>query len=180
MLGGVGSAASGRIERGIPGLGACPFDNVASAGIRGTGNMSVSAEIHDFDAMDRQLLGGEVGGSADASAVKSLPVMLRPVAHGRKPRGPSALATDSAGGQSIAEIRRRQAEEDAVTQQEAERLFAQASELQTAGKTGVAKIYFQMAARRATGDLKDRAFAALRELNKPIQSASSGAPPSPR
>ena len=80
--------------------------------------------------------------------------------------------------QSIAEIRRQQADESLAaqneSQREAQRLFDQASELQAAGKPGVAKVYYRMAARRATGSLKDRAIAALRELSPSISPTQDG------
>jgi hypothetical protein len=168
-IGGIGNGAAGRSERGISGLGFRPFNNAAGGAAHSAGNMSVSAEIHDFEAADRQLLGDDLNRATDASG-KRLPVMLRSIA-GAKPRQRSALATDSAGGQSIGDIRRQQAAEDSASQTEAVRLFDQANELQAAGKTGVAKIYYRMAARRATGNLKERALAALGELSTPAQSA---------
>lgn len=180
-LGGVGSAASGRIERGIPGLGFRPFANSATGLARSGGDMSVHAEIQDLDAMDRALLGNDANKTADnespeAIALLKLPLMLRGVAGGG-PRGVSPLAADSAGSQSVAEIRRQQTHAASAaekeSQQEAQRLFDQASELQSAGKPGVAKVYYRMAARRATGNLRDRALAALRELSLPTQSASA-------
>ncbi|HEV3418307.1 MAG TPA: hypothetical protein VG056_15895 [Pirellulales bacterium] len=169
-FGGIGSGAAGGSEHGIPGLGFRPFNNMAGGAARGAGNMSVSAEIHDFEAADRELLGGDFNGAGNASG-EGLPVMLRSIA-GAKPRERSTMATDSAGGQSIGDIRRQQAAEDSASQTEAARLFDQAREFQAAGKTGVAKIYYRMAARRATGNLKERALAALGELSKPAQSAS--------
>jgi hypothetical protein len=151
-LGGIGSADSGRIERGIPGLGFRPFTNTDSGLARNGGNASVQAEIQGLDAMDRALLGND----ANPTAGKAL-------------RNSSPLAADSAGSQSIAALRRQQSEESsaaqAQSQQEAQRLFDQASELQAGGKPGVAKVYYRMAARRATGSLRDRAIAALRELS---------------
>ena len=82
----------------------------------------------------------------------------------------SPLVADAAGSESVADMRRQQAAADAVaekqTQDEAQRLFDQAGELQATGKPGVAKVYYRMAARRATGDLKERAIAALRELSR--------------
>ncbi|HEV2969150.1 MAG TPA: hypothetical protein VGY55_04110 [Pirellulales bacterium] len=170
-FGGFGDGASGRSENGIPGLGFHPFNNAAGGAARGASNMSVSAEIHDFEAADRQLLGGDFNQRADASLMK-LPIMLRS-AESQGPREQSALATDSAGGQSLGDIRRQQAAEDSAWQEEATRLFDQASALQAAGKTGVAKIYYRMAARRATGSLKERALAALGKLNSSAQSASA-------
>ena len=178
VLGGVGSSASGCNQRGIPGLGSRPFTNVAGGARGAAGSVSVTAEIHDFEAMDRQLLGEDFDRTADATtaadalAVRKLPIMLRPVV-GAKSLQPSALAADSTGSSSIADIRRQQAAEDSAAQEEAQRLFEQATELQSAGKPGVAKVYYQMVAHRATGDLKERAETAIRELSGPTQSASA-------
>jgi hypothetical protein len=160
-LGGVGSAASGRIERGIPGLGFRPFTDTESGLARSGGNVSVQAEIQDLDAMDRALLGDNTNKTA-----------------GEAPRQSSPLAADSAGSQSIAAMRRQQNEADSAAlqndQREAQRLFDLASELQAAGKPGVAKIYYRMVARRATGSLRDQAISALRELSQsaPVISAA--------
>ncbi len=180
MLGGTNSAASGRVERGMPGLGFRPFGNVATGSTRGGGTMSVHATIHDFDAMDRQLLGEGFDASAATTpareaALARLPVMLRPAPD--RLVGPSGsraapMAVDSTGGTSLADIRRQQSADDAALQQEAAALFQQASDLQAAGKPGVAKIYYQMAARRATGDLKVRALAELRRLSTAAQSVA--------
>src|SRR5262245_60381106 len=52
FLGGIGSSASGRVERGIPGLPSRPFTNSAIGTTTGAGNVSVSAQIHDLEAMD--------------------------------------------------------------------------------------------------------------------------------
>lgn len=159
-LGGVGSASSERVERGIPGLGFRPFTNTDSGLAHSGGNASLQAEIQDLDAMDRALLGDDANRTA-----------------GKAPRKSSPLAADSAGSQSIAAMRRQQAEESSAaqkeSQQEAQRLFDQASELQAAGKPGVAKVYYRMAARRATGSLRDRAVAALRELSLPASTSSA-------
>ncbi|HKD36789.1 MAG TPA: hypothetical protein VKB78_08305 [Pirellulales bacterium] len=179
VLGGTGIAISGRVETGIPGLGFRPFDNVATGGVCGASGASIHAEIQDLDEMDRALLAGGGGNvadntSPDSIAIQKLPVMLRPLARNAKgissSREPSPLLGDAAGSQSVADMRRQQAAADAVaetqTQGEAQRLFDQAGDLQAAGKPGVAKVYYRMAARRATGDLKDRAIAALRELSQ--------------
>jgi hypothetical protein len=177
FVGGVGSGASGCSEQGIPGLGSRLFFNVA--GDRAGGGLSVSAEIHDFDAMDRQLLGADFDrhsseeAAADAAIVRKLPIMLRPFVANRASQQ-SPLAVDAAGGSSLADIRRQQTAEDSAAQSDAQRLFDQAVELQTAGKLGVAKVFYQMAARRATGDLKRRAQAAIIELSTQQQSASAG------
>jgi hypothetical protein len=173
FAGGVSSAASGCSQGGVLGLGSRPFFNVARGG-----GVSVTAEIHDFDAMDKQLLGADFDrrasaeAMADAIAVRKLPIMLRPVVASNLPKS-SPLALDVAGGSSIAEMRRQQAAEDSAADREARRLFDQAVELQTAGKPGVAKVFYQMAARRATGELKERAQTAILELNSPKESAAT-------
>jgi hypothetical protein len=183
-LGGVGSAHSGRTETGIPGLGLRPFDNAAIGGVCAASGASVHAEIQDLDAMDRALLAGgnsAANASPDAVAFQKLPVMLRPLP--RNARGVSSvresspLVADAAGSESVADLQRQQAAADAVaeqqTQEEAQRFFDQAGELQAAGKPGVAKVYYRMAARRATGDLRERAIAALRELSQPTAATIS-------
>src|SRR5215467_5980073 len=56
FLGGVSGSASGRTERGIPGLPSRPFTNGAIGSTTAAGGVSVSAQIHDLDAMDQALL----------------------------------------------------------------------------------------------------------------------------
>ncbi len=185
FLGGTSGSATGRSEHGLPGLGFLPgLGNRAIGSTSAASGMSVSATIHDFDAMDRQLLGEDfdksaaTDTSARAAALANLPVMLRPLsgrataaAHSAPQASP--LAVDAAGSGSVNEIRRQQAAEDEATQSEAATLFQQASDLQAQGKPGVAKIYYQMAARRATGNLKEEALAALRSLSAGQQAAAA-------
>ena len=67
--------------------------------------------------------------------------------------------------QSIAEIRRQQSEQAAAAQNEVEKLLGQGRAAQAAGKSGVAKIYFQQALHKASGPSKEQALAALRSLD---------------
>jgi len=201
FIGGLGSAAAGRTERGIPGLGFFPpLGNRATGSTGHAGGVSVSATIHDFDAMDRALLGPDFdrSGHSDALDIAAgddlllrqrlarLPVMLRPlpddtgrlrwpVPPGEAAPRPPQLTADAAGSQSVAAMRRQQAEEDSAQQAEAAQLFEQARQAEAAGKPGVAKIYYQMAARRASGALKDEALAELQRLANPGTSAIEGA-----
>ncbi len=175
-LGGVTSSASGRSERGVPGLGGRPFDNVATGRATGAGSTSVTATVHDLDAMDRQLLaaGGDVAHRANPTANEiarqRLPVMLRYRASsdpiGERTDVASRLMVDAAGGASIAEIRRQQSAEDAAANDEAAKLLDQGRQIAAAGKSGVARTYYRMAWRRATGDLKNQIAAAAGELNR--------------
>ena len=155
FLGGVNTATSAGSQRALAGLGFVPFSNRADASGGHGGGVSVRATVHDFNAMDKALLGADF---QDSTAAASRP--------------PSAiLATDAAGGSSIAEIRRQQAAEDATANVEAQRLFDEATAYQAAGKTGLAKIDYRMAASRARGELKLKALAALQKLNSATQPA---------
>ena len=82
--------------------------------------------------------------------------------------GGGAAASDSTanrGDVSVADIRRQQADEDAAKRAEVEGLIEQARGFEERGKPGVARIYYQQAAKRATGDLQ-------RSLREKVQSLS--------
>ena len=160
FLGGVNSAASGSSQRGIPGLGFQPFSTHAIASTAHGGSMSVRATIHDFDAMDKALLGPNFQARAGAAPGGAQPA-------------PGVLATDSAGGSSLAEIRRQQAAEDAVAEAEVRQIIDQGRAYEAAGKPGLAKIQYRMAARRAKGELQQQALANLQRLTAASQAAPS-------
>ena len=88
--------------------------------------------------------------------------------------GALAAAKTSIGGASsaaqpiasIAEIRRQQAEEDQAAAHEIQSLLDQGHNAQAAGKTKIARAYYQQALRRASGELKARAEDALRSLGE--------------
>jgi hypothetical protein len=161
FMGGVNSATSATSQRGLAGIGFVPFSNRADASGRSGGGVSVRATIHDFDAMDKALLGADLqAATGSAASTASSPVA-------------SMLATDAAGGTSIAEIRRQQAAEDATANVEAQRLFDEAAAYEAAGRTGLAKINYRMAANHARGELKLQAVAALQKLNSATQPALS-------
>lgn len=167
FLGGVNSAASGNSERGIPGLGFRPFSNSAGSSTASGGSMSVRATIHDFDAMDRALLG------------KDFDMTRAPASSGSSPAVSKVLTTDVAGSLSMAEIRRQQSAEDAATNYEAQKLLDEGKAYDAAGKTGLAKIQYRMAAHHAVGKLKDEALADLQRLSIPPAPTPASDPPSP-
>lgn len=160
FLGGNSSSAAGSSQGGIPGLGARPFSNGALASTSRSGGVSVRATIHDFDAMDRALLGADFNAAGGAGTAIG----------GKSPAG--ALAIDSAGSSSLADIRRQQAAEDAAAATEAERLMEEGKAYEAAGKLGLAKIQYRMASRRATGAVKQQALANLQRLNAAIPPAA--------
>jgi hypothetical protein len=149
VLGDVDGATLGRIEQGIPGLPSRPLTNSSIGSGVVTGNVSVSAQIHDFEAMDQALLGKT---SNDA--------IHPPLARGEYL---DSARRDGVSLQSVAVLRAKQAAEDADRDREAAAALARGRELQVAGKLGVAKIYFQTATKQSTpsGEVHKQAVAAL-------------------
>lgn len=150
-MGGVNGARSGRVERGLPGLGGRPFRNLATSRSTGGGGVWISAHIHDFEAMDRALLGQ--GGSG------ALYDGLREPLVKREPNF----------NDSIVAIRSQAATEDAAKRQEALAYLERGRQKASEGNPGLAKVYYQMAANRATGELKQEALAALKSLVLPAE-----------
>jgi len=80
---------------------------------------------------------------------------------GRNSGGPS---TAERGDLSVAEIRRQQASEGDAGDKDLASWIERARGAEAAGKTNVARIYYRMAAGRATGELKQQMIAKYREL----------------
>jgi hypothetical protein len=155
FLGGVSGTAAGRSEQGIPGLPSRPFTNSAIGSSTGAGNVSVSAQIHDFEEMDRSLLGEAAGGDA-----------VRPAVAGSR-----LLAATKIGPEpimSVAAIRAQLAAADAAGDKLAAAALASGREMLVAGKVGVARIYFESAVKQAspTGEVRQQAVAALAALEQ--------------
>jgi hypothetical protein len=154
FLGGVGSSAAGGTERGIPGLPSRPFTNSAIGATTGASNVCVSAQIHDFEAMDQVLLG-----TATSDAVR--PPLAR-----REER--VAAQRDGNSLQSVAALRAQVAAEDAARDLEAAKALERGRQLLAAGKTGMAKIYFQSALKQSspTGEVHKQSVTALAGLEQ--------------
>jgi hypothetical protein len=159
FLGGINSGGAANQQSGIPGLGGRPFTNSAMATSTAASGASVSAQIHDLDAMDKALLGSDVQGIAFHPPL-ALPQQLAAAL------APSA--TDSGRLQSVAAIRAQRAGEDAAADRQATADLERGRQLLAAGKTGVAKIYFRTAAREASppGEIHRQAVAALADAEK--------------
>ena len=131
----------------------------------------VTAKIHDFDAMDQALLStpspdgiagtypGTFGGLPDtptaiaARAFQRSPVNL--AGNWRvEPDAPPPVS-------DVAAEQANRATRQATRASEADSFFARGQQAEADGKLNVAKIYYQMALRRATGDLKQQAQARL-------------------
>ncbi len=73
-------------------------------------------------------------------------------------------STATHGDLSVAEIRRQQAQEGDADQKEIRRLVERARGAEEAGKSGVAKIYYNMAARRAEGEMRRQILDKIKDL----------------
>lgn len=170
-LGGVNRAATGRSEFGAPLL---PFRNRSIGMERSASSAWVSVWVHDFEAMDQYLLSQPTAFRA-AQAANSRPLMPQ-VASGPSPYAASSIgASDtwnrrldaaqqgSAGptAMSLAELRAKHEREQQSRSDEARKWFERGQGAEAAGKRNVARVYYQMAARRATGPLKDQIAARL-------------------
>jgi hypothetical protein len=159
-LGGVNRAAEGRNEFGVPLLPFRPFRNVGIGREVSSSGMWVSVTIHDFDAMDRYLLSQPTAFSQSLGDRRSQAAALAGTLQPRDPGYGASwrVATPSGAGgpptMSVAQARAERQRQQATRADEAADFFRRAQEAEEAGKMGVAKIYYQMAARRATGELK--------------------------
>jgi len=147
-LGGVGSATRSATTLGSP---LAPRGNRGIAASQSVGGMSVSAFVHDFEAMDRALLEQAARQRKQSSGT---PLVL-----------PGAPADQARPVASLDAIRRTQENQAAARQSETMAYLAKAQQLEADGKPGVARIYYRMALRRASGKLKQQLAARLERLS---------------
>jgi hypothetical protein len=177
-LGGVSRSATSRSEHGLPILSRVPvagrpFGNRAIAGRTETSGASVSAYIHDFEAMDDELLGQAAAGqhrSLPAKQARAGNANLAARSTARLPRSLAAVEKpDAAGRKSVAELRRQQQLQNraaqtaasATTQKDIER----ARELAASGNAGLAKVYLKRAAKQADPKLQSEISAMFHALH---------------
>lgn len=137
-LGGMGRSSMGSTAFGpVLGPRSRSFGRQMSAS-----STTVHATIHDFDAMDRQLLD---------QARKSY--VISPRAATRTARDEASSAAAGPAG-SVAEARRMYAAERSAQERDAVKYMDQAERAAARGKPQVARVLYQMAERRASGELK--------------------------
>ena len=172
-LGGINRAYSGRNEFGTPLL---PFRNRSFGTQRSASGVSVSVYIHDFEELEREVL-SRAGGSDPKLTTLRAPdgttravVQSDPGAAGSGdprrtladgPGDPRRTPDRAAPLSSIEEIRRQRLADQEARQAEAEDFFERGQTAEAAGKTNVARIYYQMTAKRASGLLKEEVLAKL-------------------
>jgi hypothetical protein len=157
-LGGVNRAASGRVERGVPGI---PFRNRGFGSARSASGMHVSATIIDHKEMDEAIL-AEAASRRGALPARDMPgkVAGEMIAADRGPGRDSAASREL----SVAEIRRRQATEADNQSEEGLAYLAKGERAITEGKPGLAKVYYRMAASRLKGEAAQAARQQLKSL----------------
>ncbi len=183
LVGGSSGVSAGQLARGVPGVGHLPgasrlFKNQSLGRDTGGSSLRASVWVHDFQAMDEALL----------AEARSTATGARPAVFGRvdgtpdRPENNSASAADS-----VAAIRRerdeRRAQERSQADIEIRSLLADGDRARADGKPGVAKLYYQMAARRAPAALSEEIQSRLRNLAEtrpPLSTASPSPAPHPR
>jgi len=155
----------------------CKCLEIAAVCQRSVSHAHVTATIRDFEAMDKSLLN-------QSAAQRGSPLFQTPAAGQgrelpsgaarRRPAWDVALAqSDSpAVASDLIHAERQRQQENRLA--EAEQLLQRGVTAEQLGKVGVARIYCQMAARRANGELKENAQARLTLIGRP-RSASGPA-----
>lgn len=176
LLGGIGRASEGSVSRGVPVLGKIPgvsrlFSNRGIGREMGLSQMTLSPRIIIQEEEELR----QTGVSSELlSQLSAAPNGIRPLAvAGGRPaeaavtqkadfiarniaRHPAAAAAEAAGpaAPSVEQIRRQNELAKAQRASEAEDCFAKGQRAEAEGKAGVARIWYQMAARRAQGELQ--------------------------
>ena len=167
-LGGVNRAATGMNEFGVPLLPFAPFHNRAFGTETSAAGTSVSVYIHDFDAMDEALLGQSA--ASGGLAYENRGVAPRGVAP-RQPNAwqpPLALGAGDTASQPAVGVEQLRAQHQADQQswkKDAAFYLERGRLAEQSGKLGVARIYYQMAERRADGTMKAEIQARLAAVN---------------
>jgi len=175
LLGGIGRFSEGSVSRGVPMLNKIPgvsrlFGNRGIGRDVGLSQMTVTPRIIIQEEEELR----QTGVSSELlSQLSSVPNAARPVAlAGAAPadpalarkadfiarniaRHPAATAEEAGPAQPSVEQIQRQNELARVQRTaEAQEFFAKGQRAEGEGKAGVAKIWYQMAARRASGELQ--------------------------
>lgn len=172
LLGGINRAADRSVSRGVG-----PFANRGIASTRSSSNMSVHATIIDHQELDEAIL-AQAAARRSPSAVDTVQVatnqkadffITRNLARAERP-APVVMAN---AAPSVEEIRRRNELAAADRAAEAAVHFEKGLAAEANGKPNVAKIYYQMVVRQATGSLLYQAQEKLAALQSPRRQSSN-------
>jgi hypothetical protein len=167
-LGGVGRSSMGSTAFG-PSLGR--GNRSFGSNLSGSSS-SVHATIHDSEALDRDTLARAKGSQPGRTSTADSDIARRRLAAA----GQSSAGRVPSG--SVADAQRQRAAEVASEAAEAVANLKRAREAATAGKNSAAAMYYRLAAKQASGELKsqiDRESAALAKTSQALQMAKSRA-----
>ena len=145
-LGGISRGADGRVVLG-------PLGNRSGGSSRGASGVSATATIIDNHEIDEAILASGGKKAADALSVKAAPI----AAHVK-----TSAASPAAG--SVAAIRQQNAGKEVARNAGLADLYANAQKAEVGGKVSLARAYYGMVARQASGELKLRAEGRLAAL----------------
>ena len=174
-LGGVKRSRTSSVSRGVPLLGKAPgigrlFGDRALARESSASGALVTATIIDHRELDAAVLAEAArrGGDAGEWAVRRRASELtRHIARRDLPRSATRTAGSTA---SLDDIRNRADTERLERNREGQDFLEKARRADEAGKVAVARIYYQMAARRLEGTTQQQAADRARELAQPAGS----------
>ncbi len=124
---------------------------------------------HRVQAMLRANAARDAGAEVDLPPAAPMPEDAPVAAVPAEPEGIAAAAADRVStaalpAPSVAEARRMHEQEQAAVNREAMQLFERGVTAEQSGKTGVARVYYRMAAQRSDGDLRAKIEARLASL----------------
>ncbi|MFT5525957.1 MAG: hypothetical protein ACI9HK_003927 [Pirellulaceae bacterium] len=176
-IGGVNSIREGSSTRGVPFLSKIPgvnrlFKNNAIGREASRSNIYASATIISLDEMDEAVLSAARSNRAGSrSAVAIDPALQRQAAflssnvgRGRIGGAEPALVVQKRVPDAY-EIRQQNKLAEVKRNEDAWKFINQGKSAEKEGKRGVAKIYYQMASRRTSGDLQKHILARIDYLN---------------
>lgn len=150
--GGISLAGTNRAGDAVSTRGIGPLRNRSIASDRAANNVSVTATILDMAELDAQALAGAAQrGEVDPDAARA-ELLAREVKQEPAPDSVAAIRVQNAAA-AVARV------------SEAAGYLAKAQEAEATGKKSVAKVFYQMAARRDTGAIKQVAEARLAALD---------------
>ncbi len=169
-LGGVDYARSGSISRGVPVVGRLPavggpFRSHAAGHSMGANRVSVTATIIDhreWDEAIRAMATEQSHANPREEAMERRAELLS--RHVARHASVTDRTTDP-GSTSLEARRFRNQLVDAERQTEAGTFFARGQQALREDRRGVAAAYFRLAARRADGQLRDRALAHIKAIS---------------
>ena len=181
LLGGINRAADSSVTRGLPLAGKIPglgplANNRGIASTRSASNMSVHATIIDNHELDEAVLATAAArrGGVSLNDKQALATQQRADYISRNlARAEQPVPETKTAAPSIDEIRRKNELAAANRDAEAQSFFAKAQAAEAEQKPGVAKVYYQMVARRATGELKSLAETRLAALDPRTKSLAA-------